>query len=133
MLGEAMAGFNAFKTMLDTAKALKDMNDAAIRNGAVIELQEQILAAQSEQAALVEQIHKFQGEVQRFNAWNTEKHRYELKDFGHNTFARTKGKCCGSGATTLYMPQLLSKGREVDSSIQLYKLGQSNGLEVCAV
>jgi hypothetical protein len=53
MVAEVLAGLGAFKTMFDMAKALKDINDAAIRNGAVIELQEQILGAQVAQAALL--------------------------------------------------------------------------------
>ena len=42
MVAEVFGSIGAFKAMFDIAKALKDMNDAAIRNGAVIELQEQI-------------------------------------------------------------------------------------------
>ena len=56
MVGEIYAGLGAFKIMFDTAKALKDMNDAAIRNGAVIELQEQILSAQTQQLTLVDRV-----------------------------------------------------------------------------
>jgi len=52
MVGEVFAGLSAFKAMYDAAKALKDINDAAIRNSAVIELQEKILSAQAAQAAL---------------------------------------------------------------------------------
>jgi hypothetical protein len=35
---------------------LKDINDAVIRNGAVIELQEKILAARQKQTALLERL-----------------------------------------------------------------------------
>ena len=45
MASELLTGLSLFKTMLDMAKGLKDMNDVAIRNAAVIELQEHILAA----------------------------------------------------------------------------------------
>ncbi len=47
MVSEIFAGLGAFKTMFDIAKGLKDINDAAARNAAVVELQEKILAAQA--------------------------------------------------------------------------------------
>ena len=50
---DLIAGFGAFKSVYDAAKALKDMNDATVRNAAVIELQAQILNAQEQQAALI--------------------------------------------------------------------------------
>src|SRR5262249_3392802 len=56
MVGEVFAGLGAIKTAFDIAKGLKDIDDAARRNAAVIELQEKILAAQQEQMALVERI-----------------------------------------------------------------------------
>lgn len=40
VVAETIAGLGAFKSMYDMAKALKDINDATVRNGAVIELQE---------------------------------------------------------------------------------------------
>jgi hypothetical protein len=57
MVGEAIAGLGAIKSAFDLAKGLKDINDAAVRNAAVIELQERILAAQQAQSALVERTH----------------------------------------------------------------------------
>lgn len=82
MVGEALAGLSAFKAMFDMAKALKDINDAAIRNGAVIELQEKILAAREAQSTLLERIHELEEKVASFEKWETEKDRYELKDVG---------------------------------------------------
>jgi hypothetical protein len=49
---ETIAGLSAIKTAFDMTKALKDINDAAIRNAAVIELQEKILSARDAQTAL---------------------------------------------------------------------------------
>jgi hypothetical protein len=43
---ELIAGLGIFKSLYDSAKALKDINDGTVRNGAVIELQEKILSAQ---------------------------------------------------------------------------------------
>jgi hypothetical protein len=70
--------FGAFKSMIDSAKALKDMNDAHVRHAAVIELQEKIFAAQATQAALLEQISNLEKEVANFETWETDKHRYEM-------------------------------------------------------
>jgi len=82
MVAEVYAGLSAFKAMFDLAKGLKDINDATIRNGAVIELQEQILSAQQEQATLIERIRSLETEVASFEEWDAEKRRYELKQLG---------------------------------------------------
>lgn len=86
MVGEVFAGLGAFKTMLDMAKALKDINDATVRNGAVIELQEQILAAQAQQTALLNHIRELEEKVANFETWDAEKKRYELKPLGFGAF-----------------------------------------------
>jgi hypothetical protein len=86
MVAEVYAGFSAFKVMFDMAKGLKDINDAAIRNGAVIELQEQILSAQSAQAALVERVGELEKEVAGFKEWDAEKKRYQLTEVGPRVF-----------------------------------------------
>ena len=82
MASELLAGLGLFKSMLDTAKGLKDINDAAVRNTAVIELQEKILAAQEQQMALVERVGELETEVARFKTWDAEKERYELTQVG---------------------------------------------------
>jgi Mg2+ and Co2+ transporter CorA len=66
MVAEVFAGLSAFKTMFDMAKGLKDINDAAIRNGAVIELQEKILAARESQSAALERIGELEKKVASF-------------------------------------------------------------------
>ena len=52
-----------------------------------IELQEKILTAQEQQTALIERISNLEKEMARFEAWEAEKLRYELTDFGGGTFA----------------------------------------------
>ncbi len=79
MVSELITGLGLFKSMLDMAKGLKDMNDAAVRNAAVIELQEKILSAREQQAALLERISELEEGVARFETWEAEKQRYELK------------------------------------------------------
>ena len=87
MVSEIITGLGAFKTMLDMAKGLKDMNDASVRNRAVIELQEKILAAREQQSALAERVSELEKEVASYETWDAEKQRYELTDFGSGTFA----------------------------------------------
>ncbi len=87
MASELIAGLGLFKTMFDVAKGLKNMNDAAVRNAAVIELQEHILTAQEQQSALVEEIRDLKTRMAELEAWDAEKQRYKLHDFGGETFA----------------------------------------------
>ena len=87
MASEILAGLGAFKPMLDLAKGLKDVNDAATRNTVAIELQEKILAAHAEQSALIERVGELEAQVAEFETWDAEKQRYELTDFGSGTFA----------------------------------------------
>ena len=82
MAVELLAGLGLFKSILDSAKGLKDINDAAVRNTAVIELQEKILAAQEQQMALAERVRELEEEVARYETWDTEKERYELTQVG---------------------------------------------------
>ena len=79
MVAELFAGLGAFKTMLDLAKGLKDINDATTRNAVAIELQEKILAAQTQQAELIEHVSELEKEVADLKAWGAEKQCYELK------------------------------------------------------
>jgi hypothetical protein len=87
MISEAMAGASALKTAFDMAKALKDISDAAIRNGAVIELQEKILSAQEAQFALVRRVDELEKQVAGLEKKGKELQRYHLRDFGNGTFA----------------------------------------------
>jgi hypothetical protein len=87
MAGEILAGIGAVKAAYDMAKALKDINDATVRNRAVIELQEKILVAREAQTALLDRVSTLEKEMARFEAWEREKGRYKLTDFGGGTFA----------------------------------------------
>jgi len=65
MTGGAFAGINAFKDALDIARGLIEIDDAARRNAAVIELQEKILSAQSVLFALIDEVAALKKEVTR--------------------------------------------------------------------
>jgi hypothetical protein len=79
MAAELLTGLGVFKSLYDSAKALRDINDGAIRNAAVIELQEKILTAQEAQAACLERIRDLEKEVANFEAWDAEKQRYQMQ------------------------------------------------------
>ena len=63
MVVEIYAGIGAVKAAFEIAKGLKDINDATIRNAAIIELQEKILRAQEEQSALVDRTRELEQQL----------------------------------------------------------------------
>ena len=87
MASELISGLGLFKTMLDVAKGMKNMNDAVVRNAAVIELQEHILTAQEQQIALVQEIRELKERVAEMEKWDADKERYKLKEFASGQFA----------------------------------------------
>jgi CII-binding regulator of phage lambda lysogenization HflD len=87
IVAEAITGLSALKTAFDITKALKDINDAAIRNGAVIDLQEKILAARDAPAALVERVEALEEELEGFKRWEADKLEYELTEIYSKTYA----------------------------------------------
>lgn len=81
MVGDLLiTGLDALKTAFDIGKTIKDMDNSAVRNAAVIDLQNEILTAQAAQAALVSQVSELKKEMARFETWETEKQRYELEE-----------------------------------------------------
>lgn len=87
MVAEVFAGLGAIKTAFDIAKGLKDIDDTARRNAAVIELQEKILAAQQAQSALVERVRDLEEEVTRLKDFSAEMDRYELTEIAPGIMA----------------------------------------------
>lgn len=97
MVGEIMTGLAIFKSMLDTARALKDISDAAGRNAVMIDLQEKILTAQAQYAALLERKDEIEKELMSVKAWEAEKQRYQLTDYGAGTFAYALKEAMSNG------------------------------------
>jgi hypothetical protein len=86
MADEASAGLSAIKTAFDLARGLKDIDDPARRNAAVMDLQEKILSAQAAQSGLVERVRELESQVKAFEDWDAEKKRYQMRDVGGGTF-----------------------------------------------
>lgn len=87
VVAETIAGLGGLKTAFDIAKTLKDLDDRARRNEAVIDLQQKILTAQEAQATLIKEVSELEEEVARLKTWDTDKQRYELKDLRKGFFA----------------------------------------------
>jgi hypothetical protein len=88
------SAIGSLKTAADIAKGFLDLKEAAAVQGRVIELQGVILAAQSsalaaqsDQTMLLEEIRHLKEKVAKLEAWEAEKQRYQLTDFGGGTFA----------------------------------------------
>ena len=87
MAAEVFPGIGSFKQMFDMARALKDMSDQNIRVTTAIDLQQRILEAQEQQSGLARRVAELEAIVAAYEKWDTEAQRYQLKDYGGNTFA----------------------------------------------
>jgi hypothetical protein len=84
----------SIRTAVDITKAMKDLHDANLLQTKTFELTREIMAAQSyameavaAQTALLQQIRDLEAEKTKLEAWETEKHRYELEDVGRGSLA----------------------------------------------
>jgi Zn finger protein HypA/HybF involved in hydrogenase expression len=94
MIAEISAGYASLKGALDIAKGLNAVADAVALNdakiglqGAIIEAQSSLLAAQEAQAANLKRIAELEHEIVELKSWEADKQRYELKDTGKGTLA----------------------------------------------
>jgi hypothetical protein len=78
---DVFPGLSGFKGLLDAAKAIKDINNAVVRNEASIGLQQQIIAAQEAYATLLQEKRDLETKVASFENWETEKKRYQAQQF----------------------------------------------------
>jgi hypothetical protein len=91
----ALAGFaSSMNAVVNITKAMKDVHDANVIQTKVFELTREIMsaqtcamAAQAEQAALLQRVRDLEEEKGKLETWNTEKRRYELKDLSRGFFA----------------------------------------------
>jgi hypothetical protein len=86
MVGEVFAGLGALKTAFDMAKGLEQIHETVARDRAIIELQKEILAAQSAQSALVETVGTLKARVAELETWDAEKKRYVRKEVAAGVF-----------------------------------------------
>ncbi|MCK1402767.1 hypothetical protein IVB45_23000 [Bradyrhizobium sp. 4] len=101
VIAETISGLGALKTALDMTRALKDINDATIRNSVAIDLQEKILSAREAQTALLERISELEKQVAQFEKWDAEKENYQLTAIYADTLAYAR-KSDAIGAVPLH-------------------------------
>ncbi|MGH6847317.1 MAG: hypothetical protein ACREC0_07730 [Methylocella sp.] len=118
MAVDVIASLGAFKTIFDLAKGLKDINDATIRNTAVIELHDKILAAKVEQSELIERNSELEKELAILKAWDAEKERYELVQIapGVVAYAQKESVCDHEPFHYLCANCYIARGRNLFSS-----------------
>src|SRR3954470_12761414 len=80
-------GLASLKAAKDIAEGLVNLRDTAKFQGAVVELQGKILAAHADQFALLERVRELEAKMAQLEAWEAEKKRYKLTDYGSSTFA----------------------------------------------
>ena len=83
------AALSSLKAAKDIAEAMIGLRDGAAFQAKLLEFQSKLIdannaafAAQDERAALLQRIRDLEEKVAGFERWETEKQRYELKDFG---------------------------------------------------
>lgn len=88
------AAVSSLKAAHDIAKGMLSIRDAGMIQGKVIELQREILsaqssalAAQSDQFTLLKAVGDLEKETARLKAWEAEKQRYALSELSAGTFA----------------------------------------------
>lgn len=93
-IAEIAGLMSSLKAAKDIAETMVGLRDAQAFQAKAIEFQSKILdsmsraiAAQEERAALLQKVRDLEKEVARFEAWETEKERYELKDAGNGARA----------------------------------------------
>ena len=93
-MGTIASTIGSIKTAGEIAKGFLDLKEATAFQGKVIELQGVImaaqtsaLAAQSDQFTLLNQVRELETKMAKLEAWEAQKKRYSLKDFGGGTFA----------------------------------------------
>lgn len=79
MVAEIFGGIAAFKSLIDSVKTLKEINDTTARAVASSDLTAKIFALQAEYAILQARVSELEKELMRFERWDAEKARYELE------------------------------------------------------
>lgn len=94
MLAETAAAIGSLKGLYDLAKALQALKtDAEIKMATsemlntVITVRQQVFEAQEAEASLLKRISELEQQIARFEAWDREDERYELKRFYLGVYA----------------------------------------------
>lgn len=92
-IGSISSLAGSLKAASDIAQAMIGLRDAQTFQAKVIELNREIMAAQSgalgayaAQTAMIEELGKLKAQIAALEAWDREKERYQLTDHGGGTF-----------------------------------------------
>ena len=92
-IGSISSLAGSLKAASDIAKAMIALRDAEAFQAKAIELNREIMSAQSsalaaysDQAAMIERIGNLEKQIAELEAWEREKERYQLTDHGGGTF-----------------------------------------------
>jgi hypothetical protein len=93
-LTDISGALGALQSASNIIKTLAGLRSESERSAKLIELQSQIMAAQTSaiqantsQTALVDRVRQLEAEIARLETWSTEKQRYELKAVSAGSFA----------------------------------------------
>ena len=88
------SALTSIKAAYEITKGLIGIRDAVVVQSKVTELlgqiasaQESTLRSQERESALTRQVYELEKQMAEFKAWEAEKQRYQLTDFGGGTFA----------------------------------------------
>jgi hypothetical protein len=132
MVAEIFAGVSAFKTMLDTAKALTEMRDESTRLDASLNLRRQLSDAMEAYESLKSEKAALEAECVRLRDWTADKQRYELKEHGYNrilAYALKEGEQHGEPQHSL-CPACFLQSKPSILQPESYSLGRAKAL-VC--
>lgn len=109
------AALGALKAAKDIAESMIGLRDAAAFQGKMLEFQSKIIdannaafAAQDERSALLEEIGELKKQVAEFEAWESEKQRYQLHKIAPGSYAyllkrpMANGEPCHALCTSCY-------------------------------
>lgn len=94
---EAKASIAVLKSLYDSAKALKDIHDANVRNAAIADLLDKLVTARTDYAALLEQVDELEAKLRGFETWAAERERYALRPIVPGGFAYVLKKAMAAG------------------------------------
>jgi hypothetical protein len=90
-LDSIMSPLNAagegLQKLIETRDLVKFGDTFRKLHGEVLAAMQGAIAAQTREATLLDRVSQLEKEMARFEAWDAEKQRYELKDFGAGAFA----------------------------------------------
>jgi hypothetical protein len=87
MVAETFGGVATLKSAFDLARRLKDIDDVARRDSAMVRLQQKILDAQHAHGELIEKATALEREVRRLKSWDADIARYQLTEIAPGVVA----------------------------------------------